>query len=211
MNQQHTFALEFLEVLPIEDLIGCNVLDVGAGPGYQTQWLREKGVDAVAVDVKAPIVDVPFISCNAHGLAKKFGKMHVDAIWSHHALEHMESHMDVLRQFHRVLREGGWLYLTVPQIDNVISEGHIVSFTMPLVLYQLAICGFDLSTAKWGKFRSHLRVAVQAGDIPKDTSLRALQLPAAAAAAVEQTGRFDASHVPNNWFTLPAPGATSGP
>lgn len=214
MNQQHTFALEFLQCLPLDELQGANVLDVGAGPGYQTQWLREHGVDTVAIDVLKPEMDVPFVQCKAHELSRLFKRTDIHAIWSHHALEHMSNHLDVLREFHTVLNKGAWLFLTVPQIDDTISEGHIVSFTMPLLIYQLAMCGFDMSTAKWGKFRSHLRVAVRNGKRPRDTTLKGLAkagcLPPAACAAVLETGRFNASHVPNNWFTMPAPGATIG-
>lgn len=206
MDQQHTFALEFLNVLPLDELAGANVLDVGAGPGYQTQWLREHGIDAVAVDIVKPIVDVPFIQFDAHALAATFKGVDVDAIWTHHALEHMENHMEVLRQFHATLKRNGWLFLTVPQIDNVISEGHIVSFTMPLVLYQLALCGFNVQSAHYGKFRSHLRVAVQKGTVPRDKSLHGLakagRLPPAAANSVLNTGRFNDTHVTNNWFTM---------
>jgi SAM-dependent methyltransferase len=208
MNQQHTFALEFLQVLPLDELQGANVLDVGAGPGYQTQWLREHGVDACAVDLVKPEVDVPFIKCDTHELRTMMvdNRVDVNAIWSHHALEHMSNHLDVLQQFHDVLHTGGWLFLTVPQIDDTISEGHIVSFTMPLLVYQLAMIGFDMPTAKWGKFRSHLRVAVRKTKPPKNRTLKGLakakRLPPAACAAVLDTGRFNASHVPNNWFTM---------
>jgi hypothetical protein len=117
----------------------------------------------------------------------------------------MERHLDVLREFRRTLKPAGWLLLTVPQIDDVISPGHIVSFTMPLLLYHLALCGFDAGNAWYGKFRSHLRVVAKAIDLPGDTSLLRLacdgRLPDAATRAVITTGRFNASHVPNRWFT----------
>lgn len=206
MNQQHTFALEFLNVLPLDVLAGANVLDVGAGPGYQTQWLREHGVDAVAVDTVKPIVDVPFIRLDAHNLAATFKGVDVDAIWTHHALEHMENHMEVLRQFHAALRPNGWLFLTVPQIDGIISEGHIVSFTMSLLIYQLAMCGFNVRDASYGKFRSHLRIATRKAKVPSNKSLQGLakakKLPQAAVTSVLETGRFNDTHVTNNWFNM---------
>ena len=202
-DQQHTFALEFLNALPIKR---GTVLDIGAGPGFQTQWFIEHGFDAVAVDVVKPRVDVPFLLADVGNVAIALDRP-VDAVWSHHMLEHVENPLRVLREFHRIIKPDGWLFLTVPQFNDTISSGHIVSYTMPLLIYHLALVGFDMRTSYYGKFRSHLRMAARKhpdGPLAGARSLaelaRAHRLPMDATVAANMSGRFDSSHCRDRWF-----------
>jgi SAM-dependent methyltransferase len=201
-DQQHTFALEFLRQLPTLPA-GANVLDIGGGPGYQTQWMRQQGIDACSVDLSPPSVDVPWISADAHALPFPDGS--IDAVWTHHAFEHFRDPLGALAEVNRVLRADGWLFFTVPDTDGVVSSGHINRYDMPLVIYHLAMCGFDTNRGHFGKFRSHLRAAVRKR-CPADmeTSVRALadqgRLPTTAAAAVRRTGRFDRAALVTWWL-----------
>lgn len=202
MNQQHTFALEFLRLLP-PLRSGSNVLDIGGGPGYQTQWLREQGYNATSVDLSPPTVNVPWVNANAHALP--FDDATVDAVWTHHAFEHFRDPLGALAEVNRVLRDGGWLFFTVPDTDGVVSSGHINRYDMPLVIYHLAMCGFDCATGRFGKFRSHLRAAVcKRGPADMQTDVRALadqgRLPTSAAEAVRRTGRFDRAALVTTWL-----------
>lgn len=204
MNQQHTFALEFLTLLPLDTF--NTILDVGAGPGYQTEWLLHRGKDAVAVDVTPPIVDVPYMKADM--TVEIPVDEHVDAVWSHHALEHVENPQAALREFHRIIKPGGWLFLTVPQIDTTISNGHIQGYNMPLLVYHLALAGFDTASGHFGKFRSHLRVAVQ--NTSRNTkrgwnvSLSELSerglLPHSTRDMIVSTGRFNGASLTTTWL-----------
>src|SRR5690606_24555464 len=105
----------------------------------------------------------------------------------------------------RVLCMDGWLFFTVPQIDGVISSGHINSYDMPLVVYHLAMCGFDCAGGYFGKFRSHLRAAVRKrGPADMQASVRTLweqgRLPASVGDAVRRTGRFDRAALVTTWL-----------
>jgi hypothetical protein len=76
---------------------------------------------------------------------------------------------------------------------------------MPLLVYHLAMCGFDCATGRFGKFRSHLRAAVRKrGQADMETSVRALadqgRLPTSAVEAVRRTGRFDRAALVTTWL-----------
>lgn len=201
-DQQHRFALEILDRLPLD---GWNtVLDIGAGPGYQTQWFLDHGKEAWAVDLAAPILPVPFVRADAHALPQADSS--VDAVWTHHAFEHMRDPLGALMEVSRVLRPGGWLFFTVPDTDGVISSGHINRYDMALVVYHLAMCGFDAANGHFGKYRSHLRAAVRKIDTPAtlDTTVTSLwkrgRLPASVGNDVTKTGRFSNSSLSTTWL-----------
>lgn len=201
-DQQHAFALAFLEQLPLEGW--HTILDIGAGPGHQSEWFKQHGKEVTAVDLRPPLTDIPHIDNDAetlHSIPNEF----VDAVWTHHAFEHMLSPLRALQQVNRVLKPNGWLFFTVPQINGTISSGHINSYDMPLVIYHLAMCGFDTRHGYFGKFNSHLRCAVRKVSAPSmETSVRALwdagMLPESCGKKILQTGRYDASSLRTKWL-----------
>ena len=201
-DQQHTFALEFLRLLPVLPK-GSRILDIGGGPGYQTQWLRECTYDAVSVDLQAPSVDVPHVAADAHALPFEDGS--VDAVWTHHAFEHMRDPLGALPEINRVLRQDGYLFFTVPDTNGVVSSGHINRYDMTLLVYHLAMCGFNTRAGHFGKFRSHLRASVRKM-MPADmeSNVRALcdqgRLPASVEGTVRRTGRFDRAALVTTWL-----------
>lgn len=201
-GQQHTFALELLESLPLDGW--DSVLDIGAGPGFQTQWFVQQGKDAKAVDLCPPRVDVPWVNADAHALP--FDDASVDAVWTHHAFEHIRDPLGGLMEISRVLKPGGYLFFTVPDTDGVVSNGHINRYDMPLVVYHLAMCGFDTLTGCFGKFRSHLRAVVQKIDTPAtlysdvQVLLAAGRLPSSVRDDVMRTGRFRKSSLVTKWL-----------
>jgi SAM-dependent methyltransferase len=106
------------------------VLHVGCGPRNGTglhpafsgpDWTEIRlDIDpAVQPDLVGSITDLCAISDGS-----------VDAVWSSHNLEHLEPH-DVpraLSEFHRVLRPGGLLLLTLPDIEavcRIVAEGNL--------------------------------------------------------------------------------------
>lgn len=198
-NQQHNFALEFLRTIPLAGI--RTLLDIGAGPGYQTQWFIEQGVQATAVDLQPPVADVPYIQGDAEHLPVPNGS--ADAVWTHHAFEHMLSPLRALAEVNRVLNPGGWLFFTVPDTGGVVSSGHINRYDMPTVIYHLAMCGFDCTGGYFQRQRSHLRAAVRkVGPATLETSVSKLLplLPASCHAMIRETGRFDLASLETKWF-----------
>lgn len=97
------------------------VLNVGCGyplrqklhPHFHGPQWREIRLDldpAVRPDIVCSITDMTPVSANA-----------VDAIWSSHNLEHLQRHEvpAALAEFSRVLKPGGFLLLTLPDLQNV--------------------------------------------------------------------------------------------
>lgn len=159
VEQAHNFALQFLKDVPLDGVE--TVLDVGCGRGYQAEWFANKGKNVTGVDFKKyrDIENVEFIEADITNLPLPDSSF--DLIWTHHVLEHVLNPMKCLFEMRRVLKDSGWLYFTVPQIDTNISSGHINSFNMPVLIYKLAVAGFDCKSGYFKKVNSHLRCAVQ--------------------------------------------------
>jgi SAM-dependent methyltransferase len=100
---------------------GKIVLNVGCGyplrqklhPHFHGPEWREIRLDldpAVRPDIVCSITDMTPVSAGA-----------VDAIWSSHNLEHLQRHEvpAALAEFFRVLKPGGFLLLTLPDLQNV--------------------------------------------------------------------------------------------
>jgi predicted SAM-dependent methyltransferase len=96
-------------------------LHVGSGPrnienlheafrGPNWKELRLDLDPAVQPDIVASITDLNML-----------GEASVDAIWSSHNIEHLESHEvpTALAEFYRVLRPGGLLLMTLPDLQAV--------------------------------------------------------------------------------------------
>lgn len=204
-DQQHHFALAFLNLLPMADF--NTILDLGSGPGYQAEWFKQQGKNVIAGDMVAPIADVPYQKLDAEALP--FNGNHFDAVWTHHAFEHMFNPLKCLTEVSRVLKPNGWLFFTVPQIEGTISSGHIHSYDMALAIYHLAICGFDTANGFFGKYSSHLRCAVRKIDTPEypyelDTSVISLwnrgRLPKSCEQKILSSGRFDKASLTTTWL-----------
>jgi ubiquinone/menaquinone biosynthesis C-methylase UbiE/ADP-ribose pyrophosphatase YjhB (NUDIX family) len=102
-------------------LKGKNVLDVGCGPGRDTKYFIENGFNATGIDYSKKFVeickkDVPKVTfkimdmCNITFADRSFDGLWVSASFLHIPKPNSEK---VLRDFHRVLKNNGILYLSV--------------------------------------------------------------------------------------------------
>ncbi len=81
------------------------ILDIGCGK-YKVQ-------DAVGIDINSNS-DCDLL-CDAHSLP--ISDKSIDAIHCHEVLEHLHSPVLALREFYRVLKDKGILYLSIPNIN----------------------------------------------------------------------------------------------
>jgi SAM-dependent methyltransferase len=107
----------------------ARVCDVPCGAGSLSAQLAAVGLDVIAVDIAAV---EPFryerdrrrlYDCN-RGLP--FADAELDAVVSVEGIEHLESPTGFLRECARVLRPGGLLFLTTPNVDSLRSRKYVL-------------------------------------------------------------------------------------
>ena len=112
-----TALARFVALVPDSAL----VLDVGCGPGYDAAALRKQGLRAIGLDLSWGMLQTgssrypgPYVQADMRRLPVKSG---VDAIWCSAALLHLaaEDALVALKDFRRVLRPGGVLYLSLKE------------------------------------------------------------------------------------------------
>jgi SAM-dependent methyltransferase len=127
--------------------IGGEILDMGAGGGYLTRLLSEerarhglargKGLSACDIDGAAfSAEEVPFKRCNVdEGLPYPVAAF--DAVAAVEVMEHTRTPYRVLGEIARVLRPGGMLIFSVPNVGHMLSRmtfaasGHYHMFPSP--------------------------------------------------------------------------------
>lgn len=132
-----------------EDLLrridpGAHVLEIGCGEGYGPERLSTKAGYVVATDVARDAVEhaaskyrranLAFLSSSATGLP--FARETFDTVCSLQVIEHFTETDAHLREVKRVLKPGGWYYVTTPNIDKMgeaerDNPYHFRDFTAP--------------------------------------------------------------------------------
>jgi 2-polyprenyl-3-methyl-5-hydroxy-6-metoxy-1,4-benzoquinol methylase len=103
---------------------GSTVLDAPCGGGSLAASLREAGYDAHGVDIGgagAALLGAAYHDADLNGRLP-FGDALFDVVLSIEGIEHLEDRYRYLRELHRVLRPGGTLILTTPNIVSVRSR-----------------------------------------------------------------------------------------
>lgn len=155
---------------------GARILDAPCGgPAALTLALKERGFDAIGADIDPEA---------ATGLGPSFKKADLDtalpwpeqtfdAVISTEGIEHLENHFSFLREVNRILKPGGTLVLTTPNITALRSRvrflgsgffgrdarplnesarhplHHIGLATFPQLRYELHVSGFRISEVRY--------------------------------------------------------------
>ncbi len=111
------------------------VLEIGCGEGYGTRLLAEKADELVAIDKFVPgnkenFAKVHFIQMEVPDL-KGFDDNSFDCIVCFQLIEHVEDDKRLLTEIYRVLRPGGKLYLTTPNLEMTLTRNpyHVREYT----------------------------------------------------------------------------------
>ncbi len=96
---------------------GCDILDVGCGRGYVGEWVSEKGGQYTGVDFVRSRGG--FRLALADSARLPFPDASFDRVFCIDAFEHFPDIGQAAREFRRVLRPGGVVFLSVPNYANV--------------------------------------------------------------------------------------------
>lgn len=106
-----------------EMVYGRRALDVGCGLGFFSARLLKRGADVTACDLGPGLVDrtreqvgCTCVVADALALVETFGPESFDLVVSSECIEHTPSPRRALAEMCRVLRPGGWLALSTPNV-----------------------------------------------------------------------------------------------
>ncbi len=92
------------------------ILEIGAGAGWQSKWLAERGYSVTAVDIESSnyreIQEFPITVFD--GIHLPFKDNSFDVIFSSNVLEHVRELQTLDREIWRALREGGTVIHVLP-------------------------------------------------------------------------------------------------
>ena len=118
-----------------------SVLDIGSGAGEHKRFFEtfDKKVFSVDVahdaDYQGDILTAP--------IDRQF-----DAIWCSHVLEHQCNVGIFLQRIYDLLADDGVLAIILPTHPReLVFAGHVTSWSIPLLCYNLVMAGFDCSEA----------------------------------------------------------------
>jgi SAM-dependent methyltransferase len=143
------WALEFWTYRP--DV--RRALDVGCGVGILPRYFEFLGYEAHGVEISAWAVDYARRELGQNRVRQgtlesaAFPEGHFGLVTAVHVLEHLEEPAPILREIHRVMAPGGYLYVEVPSSDRDINDYLIDDhfwFYSPACLRRLLLAyGFD--------------------------------------------------------------------
>ena len=104
---------------------GCRVADLCAGAGAFSARLVASGYSVVAADIRRDgfAVDVPFHAVDLQTtFADALGASTYDCVVALEGIEHLENPWAFLRECRRLLKPGGILVLSTPNVECVLSR-----------------------------------------------------------------------------------------
>jgi len=119
-----------------------SVLDIGSGQGEHKRFFELFGKEVHSLDL---IQTADYVG---DFLEVDFDRQ-FDAVWCSHVLEHQRNVGLFLDKVFHVLRDDGVLAIIVPlhPRERLIS-GHLTSWSIPLLCYNLVMAGFDCQAAE---------------------------------------------------------------
>lgn len=110
--------------------MGGSLLDLAAGSGAMSQRLVDSGYHVTATDYVAENFRlhgaVPFFQADLNELFSDGREEAFDAIVASEIIEHLENPRKFARECFKILRPGGTLVLSTPNLDNIASIANFV-------------------------------------------------------------------------------------
>ncbi|HXF96132.1 MAG TPA: class I SAM-dependent methyltransferase [Gemmatimonadales bacterium] len=114
-------VLALLSTMP-----GPRLLDVGAGEGYFCELVRKEGFEVEACDARPDIFNVPGVPFHRADLneAIPLPDEAFDGAVAIEVIEHLENHTRFVQELFRVVRKGGTVIITTPNVLSIPSRWH---------------------------------------------------------------------------------------
>lgn len=129
------------------------VLEVGCGTGYLTKNLKKKQATIFAIDISSNLLDlarkkarganVTFLLTNAYNLG--FRDNSFDTIVGSVVLHHLEID-EALKEFYRVLKVGGSLFFTEP---NMMNPQIAIQKNIPFIKKSMGDSKYETAFFRW--------------------------------------------------------------
>ena len=134
---------KLLSLLEHEDLEGKRFLDLGAGNGYLSwklhDFLEARGHNPVGMITACDLYPEKFnfdkISCMYADFSERvpLDDESFDYVFSMEVIEHVPNQLHLIRELHRLVRPGGKMFLTTPNVLNLNSRiRSLFTGTMPM-------------------------------------------------------------------------------
>jgi SAM-dependent methyltransferase len=132
---------------------GMNVLELGCGTGYFTRELARSGADVVAIDVSPELLEIAKANHSApnvryeiqNAYALSYADAVFDSVVGSSVLHHLEV-QEALREVYRVLKPGGTIYFTEP---NMLNPQIAIQKNVPWVKRKLGDSPDETAFFRW--------------------------------------------------------------
>jgi ubiquinone/menaquinone biosynthesis C-methylase UbiE len=132
---------------------GMSVLELGCGTGYFTRELARSGADIVAVDVSPELLEIAKVDRPAANVRYEIQNAYessypdamFDSVVGSSVLHHLEIE-EALREIYRVLKPGGTIYFTEP---NMLNPQIAIQKNVPWVKRKLGDSPDETAFFRW--------------------------------------------------------------
>jgi ubiquinone/menaquinone biosynthesis C-methylase UbiE len=103
---------------------GKNVVDFPAGNGITSRILKDIGANPIAMDLFPEYFEFTDIECKRASIQEglPLEKKSADALICQEGIEHFSDQFGALKEFNRVLKDGGILLITTPNYSSIRSK-----------------------------------------------------------------------------------------
>lgn len=143
------------------------ILDIGCATGALLAWLRDRGWDCAGIELCEPAAEYARNIrklCIISGTIESAGlpDNRMDVVLASHVIEHVNSPQSFVSEIYRVLKPGGYAFITTPSIDGLQARlfgsrwrsaifDHLYLFSKKTLKVLLENAGFTIeSTVSWG-------------------------------------------------------------
>jgi SAM-dependent methyltransferase len=129
------------------------VLELGCGTGYFTRELARSGADIVAIDVSPELLEIARTNCSApnvryeiqNAYALTYSNATFDSVVGSSVLHHLEIE-EAVREIYRVLKPGGTIYFTEP---NMLNPQIAIQKNVPWIKHRLGDSPDETAFFRW--------------------------------------------------------------